>query len=187
MTDAPEAPVTEPGGPVSAPGGNGLEPASKYAGSYTAKAQRAALQTDKAIRLYLSGWSQANAYTTAFRPRSAKKIASGYASEWFGQESVKERMEEICASLRASDLDNPGKVLSDLHRLLAMAETDKNHTACANYIRLRAQIAGIVTNSVNVRVEHQLTDKELVAKIAGDNAELAALLGAQLGMGSSFH
>ena len=183
MTKKKNGAVIEPGGPVSAPS---TKPARNYSEETTARAQRDKLNTDRAIRHYLSGWSQVDAYTTAFRPRSAKKIASGYASEWFGQESVKERMEEICASLRASDLDNPGKVLSDLHRLLAMAETDKNHTACANYIRLRAQIAGIVTSNVNVTTEHKLTDAELVAKLVGDDPALVAAMRKRIGADATF-
>ena len=152
MTDVPKTPVTAPDEPASVPN---TRPARNYSEETTARAQRDKLNTDRAITLHLSGRSQAESYSRAFRPRGGKKVSSGYASEWFNKASVQERMDEICLSIRATDsrLDNPGRILADLLALLSEARAAGNHTACMGYMNQRERIAGMIVNNTSITVE----------------------------------
>ena len=175
--------VVKPNGPVNVPS---TKPTRDYSAETTARAERQQLLTDKAIMFYMRGLSQERAYNLAFKPKGDPDKRNSMACEWFGRQSVVERMTELCEAARVSDLDNVGSYIRDLLGAVTETRDSKQWTAHANLMRQRQQVLGLATSNVSVSVEHRLTDVQLVAQIAAGDVQMAIALKAKLGSEHTF-
>ncbi len=139
-----------------------------------------------AAKAYASGLNQSESYRRAFGSRSKPSIVHSKASILFGKPVVRERVRQLLRAAKISDVITVGE---HIHKMVAARETafeEKNYTAAASWDKTIAQCLAMTQQRVSVSVMHDVSDEQLVSRIADGDKALAEALGAKLAIGNSF-
>ena len=145
------------------------------------------IQEAQAAAFRAQGMSQSDAYRQAFNvTRAQPKTVHEKASRLFARDKVKARVRELLRNARVQDIDSVGEAFDHLLRLIQKAETDGNLNAAAQLMRQRLQTHGMLRDTVVLTSESQLTDEQLIEKLAGDDPAKLAAARMLLGAGEGF-
>jgi hypothetical protein len=133
------------------------------------------------------GETQMSAYRKAFRHRSfTDSQISDKAYKMAKSDRVTAVRETVLKELKQSDLDSVGATMVDLLRFIRQAEEAANFTAVAALMRLRMQANAMLSDTIVLKAEEQLTDAELVKRLSGRDTSLATSLKGVLGKQDAF-
>jgi hypothetical protein len=136
----------------------------------------------RAAALRAQGWSQAQAYRHAFNARELERSTlDSRASVVFKRPAMEKRVRSLLDAANIQDIDSVGRAFADLQEDLAEAKADRNWTAVAALGRLRLQVLGMLKENVALTVEQRTDDDSLIARLAGDDKDLAESLRRRLG------
>lgn len=144
-------------------------------------------QEAEAAKLRATGLSQAEAYRRAFKVQRMKpKKVYEKASTLFGRPAVKGRVRELLKAAKVQDLISVGEWLELVRDGVEKAKADNNMTAFFNGTRQLGQALGALKDNVNLTVEQQMSDAELIERLAMDDPAKVAALQQILGAADKF-
>ena len=143
-------------------------------------------QEAAAARAYASGLGQADAYRTGFHGQSKPSTIHSKASVLFARPDIKARIRDLLRAAKISDITSVGEHIHRMVEARAEAFAEKNYTAAASWDKTIAQCLAMTQHRVTVSVMGDLTDTQLIERIAGDDKVLAAALADKLGAASTF-
>ena len=148
----------------------------------TAAQVRKERKADEFNRLVVGGMSQVEAWTK-LNPRKrglAYDSRCAMASQFGNSVFVKARLRIYLDSAKIADLDSEGRAHSDILEVMGLAKAENNLTAYAALARIRSQHIGLLKESVNI-TQSNVTDDEIIKRLAGDDPQLQARIRRQLG------
>ncbi len=144
-------------------------------------------QEAQAAAYRAQGMSQSDAYRSAYNVKRAKpKTVHEKASRLFARDKVKARVRELLRGAKIQDIDSVGQAFDHLLRLLEKAEADGNYNAAAQLMRQRLQTHGMLRDRIVLSAESQLSDEQLIERLAGGDPERLAAARLLLGVAEGF-
>lgn len=142
---------------------------------------------EKFAGLLAIGYSQLDAYKASF-PSKGKSDTdlSSRASKLARNEHVQLRAKAILDAVNLSAIDTANQAIVELIQDIKACRNAGKWAALAALTRLRLQVHGILKENLNVTAEQQLSDEELIKRLASGDPALAAMLKGMLGSTSAF-
>ena len=129
---------------------------------------------EKFCQLVAAGYDQTAAARKAYAARRLSDQAySERGSKLAARPDVQARIFRIVAELEISTIDSAPHVLRDVLDAYREARADRQWTAIAALARVRAQIQGLLRDTVVLRAEGSLTDEQLAKQISDGDPDLA--------------
>ena len=147
------------------------------AGNLTAKQEKFAVGV-------AAGLTQSDAYRIAYNASGMQpKQVWEEASKLRRKPKVAQRIEELLRAARVQDITNIGREIRRTMDLQQEALAAGNHNASAAYQRMLMTTVGALERRLVLTVESQLSDEQLIERLAG--GDLKKLAAARLLLGSA--
>jgi hypothetical protein len=140
---------------------------------------------EKFAVLLAKGLNQTEAYRESHNTEGlTNQRISERASKLAARGPIKARVRELLRQAKVSDIDSVGQAFNDILKDIEEARQAKNWTAVAQLSRLRVQCHGMILDKGMILAPgSDMTDAQLIARIAGGDEEVAARLRFVLGPG----
>ncbi|MQA65025.1 MAG: hypothetical protein GEU76_03855 [Alphaproteobacteria bacterium] len=140
---------------------------------------------EKFAVLLAKGLNQADAYRGSHNCDGLTNQRIGErASKLAARGPIKARVRALLRQAKVSDLDSVGQAFKDILKDIEEARQAKNWTAVAQMSRLRVQCHGMILDKgMILSPTADMTDAQLITRIAGGDEELAARIKFILGPG----
>ena len=103
------------------------------------------------------------------------------ASKLAAKPGVKARVQELLREAKVLDIDSVGEAHKAILDAIERASEAKNWTALSSLLKTRAQILGMIKDSMVIAPAEGLSDAQLIDRLAGGDAAKAAMVKKMLG------
>ena len=143
---------------------------------------------EKFAALIAMGCSQREAYQKSYRAHGLTiTVIDSRATRVAAKPLVIERAKSILRESQILDWYSKAEWFQDVIACFRAAKDDKNWTACANFTRQLGQSVGALTESnLTVNVTSNMTDEEVVKRLAGKDPDKAKMIQAIVGSADTY-